>query len=205
MPPENSSLNASQAVERIREIIVGRHLERLEQRVVRLEASDIPAASYPELDERLLIAEARVEALQESISRLTDHTRDEFERRHYFHREDMHRLSSQIQQLTTSAPAGIDPETTRRDLEQKLGVWLASWKTSIQQYLEARDRQLSGYLQNDLGQLQLILNQRIEDLEKRWPDDGQFESHLGKIIEAARVFAISLSQIPSSLESENSP
>ena len=76
MSPEAPPLNASQAVERIREIIVGRHLERLEQRLARLEASDAPVVSYPQLDERVLLAEARVEALQHSVSRLTDNTRD---------------------------------------------------------------------------------------------------------------------------------
>ncbi|MGL4400689.1 MAG: hypothetical protein ACRCXD_12530, partial [Luteolibacter sp.] len=73
MSPTSSPLNPSQAVERIREIIVGRHLERLEQRVVRLESASAPAPLFspPDalLEDRMFASEARVEALKENLRR----------------------------------------------------------------------------------------------------------------------------------------
>ena len=77
MSPTPSPLNPSQTVERIREIIVGRQterLERLEQRVIRLETGVPPAAAAPaptaRLEDRIFAHEAQLEALKENVHRL---------------------------------------------------------------------------------------------------------------------------------------
>lgn len=196
MSPEAPTLNASQAVERIREIIVGRHLERLEQRVARLEASDAPVVSYPELDERVLLAEARVEALQHSVTRLTDNTRDELERRNYLQREEIQRLAQQIQQVAATRPATADPAPAVQQLEQKLGIWLTAWKNSFQQHLDSRDQQISKHIQNELNVLKTSLDERFDDFEGRYPDSRQLELRFKRIADAARALADSVSQLP---------
>ncbi len=196
MSPEAPTLNASQAVERIREIIVGRHLERLEQRVARLEASDAPVVSYPELDERVLLAEARVEALQHSVTRLTDNTRDELERRNYLQREEIQRLAQQIQQVAATRPATADPAPAVQQLEQKLGIWLTVWKNSFQQHLDSRDQQISKHIQNELNVLKTSLDERFDDFEGRYPDSRQLELRFKRIADAARALADSVSQLP---------
>ncbi len=195
MSPETSPLNASQAVERIREIIVGRHLERLEQRVARLEASDTPATVHPHLDERVLMTEARVEALQHSVSRLTDNTRDELERRNYLQREEIQRLAQQIQQVAATR-AATDHGPAVQQLEQKLGGWLESWKTAIQQHLDARDQRISGHIQTELKTLKASIDGRFTEFEGRFPDNRQIEQRFRKIAEAARALADSVTQIP---------
>lgn len=204
MSPETPTLNASQAVERIREIIVGRHLERLEQRVARLEASDAPVASYPELDERVLMTEARVEALQDSVNRLTDHTRDELERRNYLQREEIQRLAQQIQHAT-AARATADPGPAMQQLEQKLGGWLNSWKTSLQQHLDSRDHRIAGHIETELKTLKTSIDERFADFEGRFPDNKQLELRFRKIADAARALAESVTQIPPLPLADDSP
>ena len=98
MSPTPSPLNPSQTVERIREIIVGRHLERLEQRVVRLESTGITPAVAPDVEDRLFANEARLEALQENVNRLADSTREATEQRLLQYRQETQRLAAQIQQ-----------------------------------------------------------------------------------------------------------
>lgn len=196
MSPETSTLNASQAVERIREIIVGRHLERLEQRVARLEASDTAPTSYPHLDERILMAEAKVEALQDSVSRLTDHTRDELERRNYLQREEIQRLAQQIHQVAANRAAADTTPAALQQLEQKLGGWLDSWKTAIQQHLDSRDQRIAGHIQNELQTLKTSIDGRFTDFEGRYPDSKQLEQRFKKIADAARALADSVTQLP---------
>ena len=196
MSPEAPPLNASQAVERIREIIVGRHLERLEQRLARLEASDAPVVSYPQLDERVLLAEARVEALQHSVSRFTDNTRDELERRNYLQREEIQRLAQQIQQVAAARPASADPTPAVQELEQRLGNWLTAWKNSFQQHLDSRDHEISRHIQSELNTLRMSVDQRFDDFEGRHPDHRQLELRFKKIAEAARALADSVSYLP---------
>jgi len=196
MSPETSTLNASQAVERIREIIVGRHLEKLEQRVARLEASGTPVGSYPELDERVLLAEARVEALQGNVSRLTDHTREELERRSYLQREEVHRLAQQIQQVAASRPPAVDPGPGMQQLEQKLGAWLTGWKDAFQQHLDGRDQQISTHIQTELKTLGSSVDERLTRLEAKLPDGRAIEQRFMRIANAARALAESASQLP---------
>jgi len=196
MSPETTPLNASQAVERIREIIVGRHLERLEQRVARLEASDVPEASYPELDERVLQAEARVEALHHSVTRLSDNTRDELERRNYLQREEIQRLAQQIQQVAATRPATADTLPAVQQLEQRLGSWLGAWKNSFQDHLTSRDQEISKHIRTEIDTLKSAIDGRLADFESRLPDSGQLEQRFQKIADAARALADSLSQLP---------
>lgn len=205
MSPDPPPLNASAAVERIREIIVGRHLERLEQRVARLETSESPGTASPALDERILMSEARIEALQHSVSRLTDNTRDELERRSYLQREEIQRLAQQIQQVAATRPREPQSAAAFLQLEQRLGNWLTNWKTSIQQHLEARDVHFSGGLQNELTSLRNTIDYRFSELESRLPDGNALEARFKRIAEAARAFADSVSELPPIPNADGNP
>ena len=205
MSPETSPLNASQAVERIREISVGRQLERLEERVARLEASDEPEASYPPLDERVLMTEARVEALHESISRLGDNTRDELERRNYLQREEIQRLAHQIQQVAATRPMDGSSIQSVQQLENKVGNWLHHWKSAIQNHLETRDHQISAHIQNELTTLRNAVDERFTEFERRLPDGRSLELRFKKIADAARAFAEAAAQLPPLPTADGSP
>lgn len=200
MSPETSTLNASQAVERIREIIVGRHLERLEQRVARLESSDAPASPrYPDFDARVLVAEARIEALQGSLARFAEGSREEIERHHHLQREEIQRLAQQIQQI--QQVAAIRTADTREtaaveQLEQRLGGWLNHWKSAIQQHLDLRDHQIAGHIQSELRTLQAAIDRRLIELETKLPDGKAIELRFKRIADAARAFAEATSQLP---------
>lgn len=197
MSPETSTLNASQAVERIREIIVGRHLERLEQRVARLESSDAPASPrYSDFDARVLVAEARIEALQGSLSRLAEGSREEIERHHHLQREEIQRLAQQIQQVAAIRTADTQGNAAVEQLEQRLGGWLNHWKSAIQQHLDVRDHQIAAHIQAELRTLQAAIDRRLIDLETKLPDGKAIELRFKRIADAARAFAEATSQLP---------
>jgi hypothetical protein len=125
MPPTPSPLNPSQAVERIREIIVGRHLERLETRVAQLESGG-PAPAHappPHVEDRILASEAKLEALQDNLHRLVTSTRDTTEQRLAVQQQETQRLAQQIQQV--AALKAIDSALPAiSQLEHKIGTWL---------------------------------------------------------------------------------
>jgi hypothetical protein len=197
MSPETSTINASQAVERIREIIVGRHLERLEQRVARLENSDAPASiSRPDFQDRVLVAEAKIEALHDSVSRLTDGTREELSRHTVLQRDEIQRLAHQIQQFVASQAFENQPSQAIEQLEHRLGGWLSDWKQAVQNHLENRDHQIAAYIQSELKTVRTAIDQRIDALEARQPDFSALDLRFNKIAEAARAFADSISELP---------
>lgn len=188
MSPTPPPLNPSQAVERIREIIVGRHLERLEARVASLESgvSDQPG-SYPQLDDRLCQNEARLEALHDSLRKISD-VQNEHSRHHALRLDDIQRLAGQIQRLAAERSAAAD-QAAVDTLERKIGVWLGNWQKALQKHLEERDERLAGKLREEVALLWENTESQLTRLESRSIDPRQIETRFRKIAEAARALA----------------
>lgn len=201
-----SPLNPSQAVERIREIIVGRHLERLEHRVARLETGSPVVSGHPvqapsQLEDRLCGHEARLEALQESVQRLAESSRQESEQRTLLQREEIQRLAAQIQQVAALKSAEpVQPAMDR--LESRIGTWLSSWQSSLQSHLIERDQRLTTQLQEEVATLWESTESQITRLESRTLDHKMIEERFNRIAAAARALAESASPSPSPSASE---
>ena len=191
MSPTPPTLNPSQTVERIREIIVGRHLQKLEGRVARLEtisANPAPASVAPQpslFEDRLLDAEAKVEALQEHVHRI-DHNREENEAFAAAQRDEVRLLASRIEkEAREKAEAAAKPAVEK--LERKLGAWLGEWQKSLQIRLDERDSQLSSKMQSELSKFKDSTEKRLTDLDSRVPTN--FSERIDRIAEAARALA----------------
>ena len=194
MSPTPPTLNPSQTVERIREIIVGRHLERLEGRVSRLENAPATVAQNPTPDifeERLLMAEAHVEALQDHLQR-SGSTREELEQTAATQREDAQRLAAQIHEIAHERANAVALPAVE-NLDRKVGAWLGEWQKSLQDRLDARDRNLSGQIKADLSEMKDGLEKRLAKMESQLPENlgGSFD----KIAEAARALADSAASL----------
>lgn len=192
MSPTPTPLNPSQAVERIREIIVGRHLERLEERVAGLEAG-VPhgSANVSQLDDRLCQSEARLEALQDSVRKLSD-VQHEHARHHALRQEDVQRLAGQIQRFAAEKSAQTN-HTAVESLERKIGAWLGDWQKALQKHLEERDERLAGTLRDEVAILWESTEAQITRLESRGLDQVKIEERFRKIAAAARALAESAS------------
>jgi len=195
MSPTPPTLNPSQTVERIREIIVGRHLERLESRVSRLESAPAAAAinsSDPDVfEDRLLATEARVEALQDHANRM-ESGREDIERTAAMYRDEAQRLASQIQEVAREKSAASAMPAVE-NLERKLGVWLSDWQKSMHSRLEARDRDLKEKIQAELATLKGGFENRFIELESKVPSN--IDERFSRIAAAARALAESASSL----------
>lgn len=190
MSPTPPTLNPSQTVERIREIIVGRHLERLEGRVARLESkpeqvSAVPKDEAPIFEDRLLVTEAKIEALQDHVHRI-DGFRQESEQIAAAHRQEAQQLAAKIQEVARQkADATVFPAV--QELETKLGAWLTEWQKSLHLRLEDRDQKLVARIHGDLAEFRGAIGKRIDDLEARVPEG--VTDRLDRIAAAARALA----------------
>ncbi len=196
MTPTPSPLNPSQTVERIREIIVGRHLERLEQRVARIETVGVSAPPpSSRLEDRLFANEAQLEALKENLHRLVDTTREQTELRLSQTREETQRLAAQIQQvaaLKSSEPAA----PAMHQLERKIGTWLTDWQSSFQVHLNDRDQRLATQLRSEVAALWENTETQLTRLESRAVDRDSIEERFNRIALAARALAECASPTP---------
>jgi hypothetical protein len=188
-------LNPSQTVERIREIIVGRHLERLEQRVVRLETTAAPAPVASHLEDQLFANEARLEALKENVQRLADSNREQTEVRFHQQREEIQRLAAQIQQVAAIKSAEAAP-TAVHQLERKIGSWLTDWQTSFHGQLNERDHRLATQLRAEVASLWENTESHLTRLESRSIDRDSVEERFSRIALAARALAECASPTP---------
>jgi hypothetical protein len=203
MSPTSSPLNPSQTVERIREIIVGRQterLERLEQRVIRLESTaPAPAAaahvSTARLEDRIFAHEAQLEALKENIHRLADTTREQTELRLAQHRDETQRLAAQIQQVA-ALKAAESPAPAIQQLERKVGSWLTDWQSSFHNQLNDRDQRLASQLRSEVAMLWENTESQLTRLESRVADRASVEERFTRIALAARALAECASPTP---------
>ena len=193
MAPTASPLNPSQTVERIREIIVGRQFERLEQRVARLETMETRGAQdLAPWEDRLSTSEARLEALQHSLQRLADFTREEVEIRSARQQADIQRLSVQIQQVLATKAAEEHEHTAVRELEGRIGAWLTSWQGGLNSHLNERDNRLADQLRGEVAALwenteaQIT---RLQSQQNRANDRQWIEERFARIALAARALA----------------
>jgi hypothetical protein len=206
MTPNSPPLNPSQAVERIREIIVGRHLDRLEQRVARLESSGpaapaVPqAASSMQLEDRLLANEARLEALKDNVQRFVTSNREQSELRLAQQREETQRLAAQIQQVA-ALKSSESPAPIIQQLEQKVGSWLVNWQNSFRVHLDDRDQRLTTQIRNEVATLWESTESQLTRLESRTADRDSIEERFSRIALAARALAECAS--PSPIQSGN--
>lgn len=202
MTPNSPPLNPSQAVERIREIIVGRHLDRLEQRVARLEsvgpagtASAQPTTSTIQLEDRLLANEARLEALKDSVQRFVTSVRDHSELRLSQQREETQRLAAQIQQVA-ALKSNEPPAPMIQQLEKKIGDWLMSWQNSFHVHLENREQRLTTQIRSEVATLWENTESQLTRLESRTADRDSIEERFSRIALAARALAECASPSP---------
>lgn len=191
MSPPTSPLNPSQTVERIREIIVGRHLERLELRVARLESGWAPSSpTLPGLEDLVLMNEARMEALKENVHRMVESSREHTEIRLSQHREETHRLAAQIQQIAAmKSIAPMPTEDAVGALERKVGGWLTGWQNSFHSHLDEREARLSGQLRQEVAALWENTESHLTRLESRAVDRDSVEERFSRIALAARALA----------------
>jgi 3-phenylpropionate/cinnamic acid dioxygenase small subunit len=200
MTPTPPPLNPSQAVERIREIIVGRHLDRLEQRVARLETTGSPAPAPPpapttHLEDRLFANEAQLEALKDNVHRFVTSTRDQTEMRLSQQREDTQRLAAQIQQVA-ALKSSESPAPIIHQLEQKIGSWLTNWQNSFHLQLNDRDQRLTTQIRDEVATLWENTEAQITRLESRAADRDSIEERFSRIALAARALAECASPTP---------
>jgi hypothetical protein len=190
MSPDSPPPNPSRTVEKIREIIVGRQLDRLEQRIARLETGGAHAAGRPQVppDDLFPHAEARMEALRQGLERHVETTRQEAEIRHQQIRAEVQRLAAQIQQVAAARAAESEGSAVRQ-LEGRLGQWLGQWQGALQNHLAEREQRLADQLRGEVAGMWEHTEQQITRLQSRSADRQWLEQRLARVAAAARALA----------------
>ena len=196
MAPDPPPRNLSQTVERIREIIVGRDLERLEQRVAMLEISvPVPPAAASPTEDRYPANFGPLEALKENVQRLLESNRQQTDLRLSQYREETQRLAAQIQQVAASKSSEPPPRSIN-EVERRIGTWLTDWQSSIQVHLQDRDKRLTAQFHHEVAALGARTESQLSRLESQFVDRQSLDEQFNRIANAVRGLAESIAPIP---------
>lgn len=190
MSPPNPSISPapSQAVERIREILVGRQLERIELRISHLENQPLSGNPGGNWNERLCAQEAKTETLQDALQRITRQSDEENQRRETVHREEIQRISNQVQQVAASRTSQTQSEDVAR-LEQKVGGWLHNWHKAFQEHLNSRDQKLLAGIRSEVAMLWESTEGELTRLRSQAVETTEINERLERVAQAARQLA----------------
>lgn len=170
--------NPSHTVERIREILVGRQLEHLEQRVCLLEHPGLPE---PPEEPRLDALEARLNSLQQQLSGFTESMRTEVGLFKLRQQEELRGLVHSAKKLE------VRPAASQEQLEAKVGRWLTEWQDHAREQAESRERVLVSQLREELVRFRDWISASVASLERRKADREELEQRLSGFVTAARA------------------
>lgn len=183
MPPTPPDTNPSRQVERIREILVGRQMDRVERRLEQLETGLRPLPTRPPDD----VFEIRLAGFEQRHEIKLRELRDEIDAEKARRVEETHRLAQQIQAAARSRNAsGIEAQA---ELEQKLTRWLEHWNQGFRQYLHQREQHLISELRGELVRTREWVSSRLEDRNQATGDPHRLQASFEQLAIAARAIA----------------
>lgn len=124
----------------MREIIVGKQLSRIEQRLNRLEHFfESPQFSNQDAFVRIENLEAQFETAKDNMQHQVDHIRLEIGSEMANRHSQVHRPAEHIQQSALLQNEIRLQAQSGRDIEQRVGNWLGQWQTSLEDFLGKRE------------------------------------------------------------------
>lgn len=184
-----SPYNPSAQVERMREIIVGRQLARVEQRLDRLEQyAEKPRQPQQDALYRIDLLEAQFEATRDNVQQQVDQVRREFGGEIANRQQEVHRLAEQIQLTAQSR----NQNQGVGDINQRLG----QWQKSLESHLEQRENWLIQQLRAELQQLRNQFDQKWQQWEFQNHQPSPYSQvKLQQLADAARALAESAASL----------
>jgi hypothetical protein len=183
MPPTPPDPNPSRQVERIREILVGRQMDRVERRLEQLETGLRPLPTRPPDD----VFEIRLAGFEQRQGLKLQELRDEIDTEKARRVEETHRLAQQIQATARSRnDSGIEAQA---ELEQKFTRWLEHWNQGFRQYLHQREQHLISELRGELERTREWVSSRLAASDQAKGDPHRLQASFQQLAIAARAIA----------------
>lgn len=168
----DSTLNPSQQVERIREILIGRQMHQVENRLQRLEASAPGPATAPDSLQRL-------EQSQRDVVDQANQLRQQISQEVELRNQQVAHLANHLDAASRKLQeASVGIEKQDRQLEKHLSAHLEQMSAAMAARIDARVREILQHLQTELvhwkGQMdrdmQSVRTQKVdrEELKKRF-------------------------------------
>jgi len=196
MPHPTPQLKAGPQVQRIREILIGRQMETVEQRLDRLESSLRPMPMESQTSIFVQQLDAARKQHDESLCRL----RDEIDADRLRQLDETRRLAQQIQSIARRRSAS--DEEARHAVEERMSEWFSQWQTGLNHHLQERESYLITELRAELDRMRSWIKSEFATKPSDQPDLARMRSAFDQLAAATRAIADS---IPGNSCPENPP
>lgn len=173
------SLNPSQQVERIREILVGRQMDQVEERLAQMESHLAQDGPSRENIQRLQKAQANV--LHE-----TQELRKQVQEESQLRSQQIENLAQNINTASEkleAASAGLERQD--RQLGTHLSKHLEDISAAMAARIDARVREILNHLQHEIGQWKHQIDRDMHSVRNTMVDREELKSRFARLASAA--------------------
>ena len=173
-----TKFNPSQQAERIREILVGREMGRIERRLVELETSTTATTPFrrePEVEQRMATT-------QQSILRETQDLKIRIQKETAARQQQINQLAQKVAQKSDSTPMGLsDQGSIERHVSDRMEQ-VAAEMTSL---IDARTREILHHLQNEILQWKNQMDRDLQSIRDVKADKKEVTNRFTRLASAA--------------------
>ncbi|MGB6219439.1 hypothetical protein [Haloferula sp.] len=188
MPHPTPQLQAGRQVERIREILIGRQMETVEQRLDRLEKSIKPMPVEPSAG----IFEQKLTEIREQHEETLCRLRDEIDADRLRQLDETRRLAQQIQTIARSR--NHSEEEARLAAEHRMAAWFSQWQVGLNQNLQQREDYLITELRAELDRMRSWIRTELAAKPNPQPDVARLRGALEQLAAVTRTITENLPQ-----------
>ncbi|MGJ8724154.1 MAG: hypothetical protein ACSHYB_06330 [Roseibacillus sp.] len=173
-----TKFNPSQQVERIREILVGREMGRIERRLVELETSTTETTPFRREPE----VENRMASTQQTLLRETQELKIRVQKESAARQQQFAQLSQKLVRSGTGTPMSLAEQgSIERHVSERMER-VAAEMTSL---IDARTREILHHLQNEILQWKNQMDRDLQSIRDVKADKKEITSRFARLASAA--------------------
>lgn len=173
-----TKFNPSQQVERIREILVGREMGRIERRLAELETSTTATTPFRRAPE----VEHRMATTQQTLLRDTQELKMRIQKESAARQQQFAQLAKKVAERVAESSAALpDQGSLERHVSDRMER-VASEMTSL---IDARTREILHHLQNEILQWKNQMDRDLESIREVKADRRELTSRFARLASAA--------------------
>lgn len=173
-----TKFNPSQQVERIREILVGREMGRIERRLVELETSTTETTSFrrePEVDKRMATT-------QQTLLRETQDLKIRIQKETAARQQQVAQLAQKISRSNAGTPMNL---ASQGSIERHVSERMEKMAGEMTSLIDARTREILHHLQNEILQWKNQMDRDLQSIRDVKADKKDISSRFTRLASAA--------------------
>lgn len=173
-----TKFNPSQQVERIREILVGREMGRIERRLADLETSTTATTSFrrePEVEQRMA-------STQQSLMRETHELKIRLQKETAARQQQIAQLAQKVTREQSGTPMNFAEQGS---IEQHVADRMEKVAAEMTSLIDARTREILHHLQNEILQWKNQMDRDLQSIRDIKADKKEMGSRFARIASAA--------------------